>query len=242
VGEPAPITLACLDLAGTTVTDGRTVETAFVEAIATLGIVAGTAAYGRAMARFREFRGQPKIEIFRKLFPEDEARAQAVNLSFERSYDSLVDRMGLTAVPGAESALDKLTGAGVRVCLMTGFSRSTLGRVLDTLGWWKRVDLALCPADVGRGRPWPDLVLSAALRLGVDDVRHIAVCGDTESDMLCGRRAGASIIAGTLTGAHDRERLLRGGATHVIDSIADLPGLVLDSGAALGDTVASDHR
>jgi phosphoglycolate phosphatase len=242
VNEAARITLACLDLAGTTVAGGELVETAFVEALGTLGIVAGTTAYDRAMADVRRSRGQPKIEIFRKLFPEDEARAQAVNLSFERSYDSLIDRMGLAPVPGAESAIDKLVGAGVRVCLVTGFSRSTLGRVLDTLGWWSRVDLALCPADAGRGRPSPDLVLSAALRLRVDDVRHIAVCGDTESDMLCGRRAGASIVAGVLTGADDRERLVRAGATHVIDSVADLPAIVLGETSRQQDVVAAEHR
>ena len=232
MSEASKITLTCLDLAGTTVADQGLVESAFVDALATLGIVAGTAAFDQAMTRVRECRGRPKVEIFRQLIPEGavggEAWAQTANLSFERSYDAAIDRVGLAPVPGAEAALDKLAGAGVRLCLMTGFSRGTLGRVLDTLDWWKRVDLVICPDDVGgRGRPWPDLVLTAALRLQVEDVRHVAVCGDTASDILSGRRAGASIVAGVLTGAHDREQLLGAGATHVIDSIADLPDLVL---------------
>ncbi|HEU5025106.1 MAG TPA: HAD-IA family hydrolase [Spirillospora sp.] len=221
----APITVACIDLAGTTVADGGAVETAFAEAIAALGIVSGTAAHDRAMARVRESRGGSKIEIFRSLF--DEPRAQAAHLAFERSYDQLVDRHGLQPVPGAERALERIRGAGVRVCLLTGFGRRTQARVLDALGWWDRADLTLCPEDAGRGRPWPDLVLTAALRLGADDVRHIAVCGDTANDMLTGRRSGASIVAGVLTGAHDRDRLLAAGATHVLPSIAALPDLVL---------------
>ncbi|MBO2461265.1 HAD-IA family hydrolase [Actinomadura violacea] len=229
-----PISIACIDLAGTTVADGGTVETAFAEAIAALGIVSGTAAHDRAMARVRESRGGSKIEIFRSLF--DEPRAQAAHLAFERSYDQLVDRHGLRPVPGAESALERIRGAGVRVCLLTGFGRRTQARVLDALGWWDRVDLTLCPEDAGRGRPWPDLVLTAALRLGADDVRHIAVCGDTANDMLTGRRSGASVVAGVLTGAHDRDRLLAAGATHVLPSVADLPGLVLD------DAPVADHR
>jgi hypothetical protein len=40
--------VTCIDLAGTTVADGDTVETAFAEAIAALGIVSGTAALRRA--------------------------------------------------------------------------------------------------------------------------------------------------------------------------------------------------
>ncbi|TDD69387.1 HAD family hydrolase, partial [Actinomadura darangshiensis] len=218
------MTVACIDLAGTTVADGDTVESAFAEAIATLGIVSGTAAYDRALARFRDARGGSKIGLFRSLF--DEARAQVVNLAFERSYDQLVDRHGLKPVPGADDALRRLRGAGVRVCLLTGFGRNTQARILDTLGWWDRADLTLCPEDVPRGRPWPDLVLTAALRLGVDDVRHIAVCGDTANDVLCGRRSGASIVAGVLTGAHSHDRLRGAGATHILPSVATLPDLV----------------
>jgi phosphoglycolate phosphatase len=231
VGDSARITLACLDLAGTSVADGGVVERAFAEALATQGIVPGTEAYRRSMAQVNAGRGQPKLAIFREVFV-DEARAQAANHSFERAYDSVIDRVGLTPVPGAEAAIDRLAESGVRVCLMTGFGRTTLGRVIDTLGWWKRADLLLCPDDAGgRGRPYPDMILTAALRLRVDDVRHIAVCGDTESDIRSGLSAGASIVAGTLTGAHDRQRLEAAGATHVIDSIADLPDLVLPRSA-----------
>lgn len=85
------------------------------------------------------------------------------------------------------------------------------------------------------------MVLHAVLRLGVEDVRNVAVVGDSESDMLSGRRAGASIVAGLMTGVHSRERLLKGGATHILDSIIDFPGLVLSDD--LGTTqVASSSR
>ncbi|MCW2943368.1 MAG: haloacid dehalogenase [Actinoallomurus sp.] len=233
MGDTARITLACLDLAGTTVADGGVVEMAFAEALATQGIVPRTEAYDRAMARVHAARGQSKLAIFREVI-SDEDRAQAANHSFDRAYDSVIDRVGLTPVPGAEDAIDRLADSGMHVCLMTGFGRTTLGRVIDTLGWWKRADLLLCPDDVGgRGRPYPDMILTAALRLQIEDVRAIAVCGDTESDIRSGRRAGASIVAGTLTGVHDRDRLQAAGATHVIDSIADLPDIVLRTSAAV---------
>ncbi|MFD0683923.1 HAD family hydrolase [Actinomadura fibrosa] len=239
MSEAEPITIACLDLAGTTVADGDTVETAFAEAIAVLGVVPGTAAHRRAMARFHESRGGSKLGIFRSLF--DEPRAQVAHLAFERSYDQLVDRRGLRPVPGADGALERLRGAGIRVCLLTGFGRRTQARILDTLGWWDRVDLTLCPED-GRGRPWPDLVLMAALRLGADDVRHIAVCGDTANDMLTGRRSGASIVAGVLTGAHDSTALHAAGATHVLPSVAGLPDLLLPTPTPHNTPATADHN
>lgn len=235
----SPIKLACLDLAGTTIGDVATVERAFAEAIATQGIVPGTGAYARAMVHVHRFRGCPKVEVFRGIFPGNEAQAQAANLAFERSYEGAIGRAGLTPVPGVVEALDKLGGSGVKIAVITGFSRTTLSRVLSVLGWHDKIDLAICPEDAGRGRPWPDMVLHAVLRLGLEDVRHVAVVGDTESDMLCGRRAGASVVAGVLTGVHSRERLLKGGATHILDSIADFPGLILSEDLGTHQVAAS---
>ena len=67
-------------------------------------------------------------------------------------------------------------------------------------------------------------MLTAALRLEVTDVRRIAVVGDTASDVLCGLRAGASVVAGVLTGAGRREDFLE--ATHVLDSVSELPAVL----------------
>lgn len=205
------------------------VERAFAEAIATQGIVPGTGAYARAMVHVHRSRGCPTIEVFRGIFPDNEAQAQAANLTFERSYEGAIGRAGLAPLPGTVEALEKLRAAGVKICLITGFSRITLNRVLAALSWSDKVDLALCPEDAGRGRPMPDMVLAAVLRLGIEDVRQVAVAGDSESDMLCGRRSGASVVAGVLTGVHSKERLLKGGATHILDSVADFPALVLGS-------------
>ncbi len=224
-----PVKLACLDLAGTTIGDIAMVERAFAEAVATQGIVPGTSAYARAMVHVHRSRGCPKIEVFRGIFPGNEPQAQAANLTFERSYEGAIERSGLVPLPGTVEALEKLRDAGVKIALITGFSRATLGRVLGALGWADKLDFALCPEDAGRGRPYPDMVLLAVLRAQLEDVRQVAVAGDSESDMLCGRRAGASIVAGVLTGVHSRERLLGGGATHILDSIADFPTLILGS-------------
>lgn len=228
VANAPHIRLACLDLAGTTVGDSAMVERAFAEAIATQGIVPGTGAYARAMVHVHRSRGRPKIDVLRGIFPDNEAQAQAANLTFERSYESAIERSGLVPLPGTVEALEKLRGVGIKIALLSSFSRKTLSRVLSVLDWTDKIDLALSPEDAGRGRPYPDMILTAVLRLGIDDVRQVAVAGDSESHMLSGRRAGASIVTGLLTGPHSRERLQAGGATHIVDSIADLPALILD--------------
>ena len=88
--------------------------------------------------------------------------------------------------------------------------------------WRPLIDLALSPADAGRGRPWPDLPLTALLRLRGGSVAELAVAGDTASDVESGLRAGAGIVAGILTGTGSREELEQAGAPHILDSITDL--------------------
>jgi phosphonatase-like hydrolase len=170
------------------------------------------------------------VDVFRALFPDAPGRAEAATLAFDRSYRLAVDRSGLAPMPGAAEALQQIRGSGIRVCFITGLSRGLLGLVLDTLGWWRQVDLVLCPEDAPRGYPWPDPMLCAMLRLGVTDVRETAYAGGTESGILCGRRAGAQIVAGILTGGHTRDRLQRAGATHLLGSFAELPNVLAAEG------------
>jgi phosphonatase-like hydrolase len=225
------VSLVCCGLLGTTADDGGMLERAFAEACATQGIVPGTAAYAHCMVGVHQSRGQSAVDVFRGLFSEGQGRAEAAALSFERSFRAAVDRTGLSPAPGAEEAIGALHDAGVRVCLITGLSRRLLSLALDTLGWWRLVDLALSPEDVPRGCPWPDLMLSAMLRLGVEDVRETAFAGSTSSGVLTGKRAGAGVVAGVLTGGHTGDRLRAAGATHLIDGMADLPALLLGSAA-----------
>ena len=238
-----PVSLACFGLFGTAAEDGGLLERAFAEACATQGIVPGTADYAHCMVTVHQTLGEPAVDVFRGLFPGSPGRAEAAALFFERSFRAAIDRHGLSPVPGAEESIGRLRESGVRVCMITGLSRRLLGIVLDTLGWWHLVDLALSPDDVPRGCPWPDLMLAAMLRLGVGDVRESAYAGSTASGIRCGRRAGARIVTGVLAGGHTRERLRDAGATHFISGIAEFPGLLAAAGATgAGPAEASPPR
>jgi phosphoglycolate phosphatase len=216
------ITVACLDMAGTTVHDDGTVLEAFAAAIAAQNLPLG--AFNRAMTDVRSSMGQSKIEVFRRILG-DEAAAQQANEAFEDHYATAVRAGAVAAMPGAEQAITRLREAGIRVCLATGFSPATRDAIIDQLGWGGLVDLVLSPADAGfagRGRPWPDLPLTALLRLRGGAVSELAVAGDTASDVESGLRAGAAVVAGVLTGADSRADLERAGAPLILDTIADI--------------------
>jgi len=218
-----PIRLAVFDMAGTTVEDGGTVEASFVEAMDAVGAPAGDAELGYVRATM----GTSKIEVFRHLLGGDEQRAQDANRAFEAAYGRRLAAGEARPIAGAPELIADLRAAGVKVCLTTGFSARTQDALVAALGWGDAVDLWLAPGPGRRGRPHPDLVLSAVLALEVDDVRAVAVAGDTANDLVAGHAAGASVVAGVLTGAHDRAQLEAAPHTHVLASVADLRRVLL---------------
>ena len=224
----SPITLAVLDMAGTTVADDGLVLRAFSAAAEAGGLPAEGPEADAARQYVLDTMGQSKIVVFRAIFG-DEDRAQAANAAFETTYDSLIDQGLAEPIPGAEKAITTLREAGIKVALTTGFSRSTQDKLLVALGWETLADLTLSPAEAGRGRPYPDLILTALLKLSIDDVHQIAVLGDTSNDVLSGIRSGASIVAGTLTGAHDEQQLRDAGATHIVPSVTEFAELLTHS-------------
>jgi phosphoglycolate phosphatase len=219
----APITIACLDMAGTTVRDDGIVLDAFRSAIG--GRLPAVADYNQAMKDVSASMGQSKIEVFRRILG-DEEEAQFANQAFEQHHAAAVRTGQVAPLPGAVPVMTTLRAAAVKVCLLTGFSPATRDALIDALDWRPLIDLALSPADAGRGRPWPDLPLTALLRLGGGAVSELAVIGDTPSDVESGLRAGAGIVAGVLTGSTTREEFTRAGAPHILDTVAALPGLL----------------
>jgi len=213
------ITVACLDMAGTTVRDDGTVLDAFASALATQNLP--VRAFNEAMTDVRSSMGQSKIEVFRRILSDEQAAGQA-NEAFEDRYAAAVRAGHVAAMPGAADLFKACHEAGIRVCLATGFSPTTRDAIISELGWAELIDLALSPADAGRGRPFPDIPLTALLFLHGGAVSELAVAGDTASDVESGLRAGAGIVAGVLTGASTRADLEQAGAPLILDAIADL--------------------
>ena len=218
--------VVCLDMAGTTVRDDNTVMEAFATAIASRDLPATE--FRNAMKYARETMGQSKIEVFRHILGSEDA-AQAANAAFESHYAGAVAAGDIAPMPGAVELFAACRAAGIRVCLSTGFAPVTRDAIVAALGWETLVDLFLSPADAGRGRPWPDMPLTALLRLRGESVSSLAVVGDTPSDIEAGLRAGAGLVAGVLSGDCTFDELA------AVKAATGLPGepLILDSVAGL---------
>jgi len=223
-----PIQLAVIDMAGTTVADDGLVVSAFETAATVVGLPESGDEREHARKYVLDTMGQSKISVFRALFGSEDL-AQQANAAFERAYEQLIDEGSAVPIDGAAEAITRLRQNGIRVALTTGFSGITQEKLLAALGWQSLADLVLAPGDGVRGRPYPDLILTALMRLEADSVFNVAALGDTTSDIESALRAGVAIAAGTLTGAHDDRQLRDAGATHVVGSITDFAELILQN-------------
>jgi phosphonatase-like hydrolase len=212
--------LVCLDMAGTTIRDDGVVGGAFTRALSEVGITPDQDRFSEACRFVQETMGWSKADVFAALLPPSEATTATT--AFAAAYEAIVSAGGVEPIDGAAAVLHDLRAGDVRVCLTTGFAPSTRDALLTALGWTTLVDLALSPADVGRGRPAPDMILGAMERLGVPDPGVVAVVGDTVSDLEAGAAAHAGAVIGVLSGAHDEATLARAPHTVLIDDVRQL--------------------
>lgn len=220
------IQLAVLDMAGTTVADDGLVVRSFEAAATAAGLPEAGPEREQARQYVLDTMGQSKIVVFRALFGTEEL-AQRANAAFEAAYSDLIDNGAAAPIDGAADAIARLRQSGVKVALTTGFSGITQEKLLAVLGWQSLADLVLAPGNGVRGRPYPDLILTALMRLGADGVANVASLGDTSNDVDSALRAGCAIAAGTLTGAHDAGQLRAAGATHVVNDVTAFADLIL---------------
>jgi phosphonatase-like hydrolase len=224
------ISLVVFDMAGTTVEDTGLVQQSFLAADSYAGLSKTDADREEMLRYVSDTMGQSKIVVFRHLSRGNEEQAQAANKEFERCYAQLVTDGQCSPIPQAEDVITSFRSAGIKVALTTGFAKETQHAIIDALGWQGIADVVLCPGPGVRGRPYPDMALTALMQTETESVRSMLVVGDTSSDVITGLRAGARASVGVLTGAHNAAQFSAAGATHILDSVADLPGLVATLG------------
>lgn len=233
------ITLAALDMAGTTVAEGGAVYLALDEAV--------SAAAGRPVPPdvLRRWHGADKREAItglltaldgsalgepERLDPEriDPERIDAVFADFSRRLDDAYGATPPEPIDGVEEAFATLRAQGVRVVLTTGFSDRVATAMIAGLGWviGETIDGLVTAEQVGAGRPSPRMIHEAMTRTGVADAGEVVAAGDTLLDLQAGANAGAAMVVGVLTGAEDEATLSTGPATHLLKSVADLPALL----------------
>ncbi|WP_225220541.1 phosphonatase-like hydrolase [Oerskovia merdavium] len=241
--RPLVIELVALDIAGTTVEEGGAVYEALHAAVLEHGS-------GATSSDIQHWMGAEKRAAITALLaigastpgaPGDAPDDATVDAAFAR-FTALLQEAYLlnppTPIPGAPEAFAALRAAGVKVALTTGFTREVTQGILDVLGWtvaagaeqWLSPEVTLdavtCADEVPLGRPAPYMIHRDMERTGVLDVARVLAAGDTVLDLRAGVNARAGAVVGVLTGKLGAADLGRERHDFLLDSVAELPGLV----------------
>jgi phosphonatase-like hydrolase len=217
--------LVVFDMAGTTVYDGNAVSDCLRAELSAAGLSVEPAAV-------KEVMGLPKPVAIRELVAQSPAlrdRVAELHRGFvARMLHHYATDPTVAAMPGATAGFAALRQAGVKVALDTGFSRDIAQALIDRLGWNAAIDASVTSDEVPRGRPFADMIQHLMGRLGVASADCVAKVGDTPSDLQEGLNAGCRWVIGVTNGTHTRAELERWPHTHLVTSVADVAGLLLD--------------
>src|ERR1700744_703428 len=223
----APIELVLLDIARATTDDGQQVYRVLAETARAHGASPSDADIAR-------WHGASKHEALRALLttrfdiPPSDAELESVVADFQARLSAAYADKPPHPLPGVTEALATLREHGVKVALTTGFDRVIVESLISALGWVGDAvaDTVVCGSDVAAGRPAPYMIFRAMERVGVADVAHVLVAGDTPRDLEAGSNSGAAMVVGVLSGASDADELGAHRHTHLLPSVAALPGLL----------------
>ncbi|WP_420037419.1 phosphonatase-like hydrolase [Streptomyces sp. cg28] len=221
------IELAVFDMAGTTIEEHGAVYEALRHAVEATGVTVdpadlqtwmGTDKREAIAALVRIGGGTPDADLVERQY-------EVFRTYLKQRYEEVPPE----PIAQADKTFDELRARGVKIALTTGFSADVALPLLASLGWsveeGGNLDAVVTADEVRRGRPAPYMIHRAMEKCGVLDVRTVLVAGDTVVDLEAGTHAGAGVVVGVLTGQLTREQLEAHPHTHVVDSVADVPGL-----------------
>jgi phosphonoacetaldehyde hydrolase len=154
-----------------------------------------------------------------------------------------------TVIDGVAAAIDRCRALGLAIGSTTGYTRAMMDAVepVAAAGGYT-ADVVVTSDEVAAGRPAPWQNFRAAERLGIYPLDRFLIVDDTVAGIQAARAAGAAAVGITRTGnglglsaaaiarlpAAELQRRLEAvaaelraaGADHVLETVADLPGLI----------------
>ena len=161
-------------------------------------------------------------ETFDTIWPDIQRRfALPVDRgAYERAFGPRVQEQyerHAVAMPGAHDLLGRLRDAGVPLGLATSTKRPRVDIALARLDLARFLTVTVSGDEVSRGKPDPEIYLTAAGRLGVPAERCL-VLEDSPAGVASARAAGMRAIGVRINGGSGRPL---DGADRIIESLAD---------------------
>ncbi len=149
----------------------------------------------------------------------DPVEIQRLSLRKEAIYREVVVERGIVALPGVENWLRTLREAGVACVIGSSTHRENILTSLGVIGLESYFDAMVTAEDVKRGKPDPEVFLTAAKKIGVKPA-HGVVFEDALVGVAAAQAARMRVVAVTTT--KPRAALAGAKADWVVDRLDEL--------------------
>jgi beta-phosphoglucomutase len=130
-------------------------------------------------------------------------------------------RQGVTLLPGVGPLLEGLHREGFRQAIGSSAPRANLELILDLTGVHRFLDAVVGAEDTTRGKPDPQVFLTAAQKLGAVPARCV-VFEDAVAGVQAARAGGMRCVAVAFVGHHPEEALRQAGADLVVRTLEEV--------------------
>jgi beta-phosphoglucomutase len=167
--------------------------------------------------------GMRNPEILRRLFfPDaDDQRCRELGERKEDLYRASVREEGTKLLPGVARLLDAFAEDGWPQAVGSSAPPGNLDLLLGLTGTRRYFGAVVTGDDVIRGKPNPEVFLTAAARLGVAPTRCV-VFEDAVAGVEAARTGGMRCVAVTFVGHHPADGLRAAGADLVVRSLEEV--------------------
>jgi HAD superfamily hydrolase (TIGR01549 family) len=167
--------------------------------------------------------GQGGDRLLDSILGPDEARRLGPSLlrQWPETYRAHLKQVPIRTFPKTQELFAALRARGIRIAFATSGSGELLGLLRERVSL-EIPQVIVTGEDVKATKPAPDIVRTAAVRLGVS-VERCAYIGDTPYDAMAATAAGARAW-GVLTGNHTAEALRAAGAERIWSDVGALYG------------------
>jgi len=160
------------------------------------------------------------MALYQHGYPWDESK-QWVAQAFDEADADGDWRKNVVPIEGIQPFLSALKEDGFTIALATNDERKDTEAILSHLGMEGLFDIILCWGEVTPPKPHPETILTICRKLSIPPHETVMV-GDSVTDMMMGKNAGAALTVGILEGGVTPREELEKVADLVVHSIRDL--------------------
>ena len=167
--------------------------------------------------------GRSLPDIYRTFYPDHDVEP----LLAENSSFISANAGQSSAFEGVSDLLDALTGAGLKVAILTSGGHR-IHDVLEHHGIKQYFSSIVHHESITNPKPDPEGFFLAVKECGVT-AGEAAMVGDSVQDILAGKNGKAGLVVGVTHGFGKREDLEKAGADILVDTIEELGKVLQDS-------------